>query len=218
MTSTAHIHTDRITDEVGRRAALALLAATYEKEKGWIAEPHSQFPAADLARPDISWYMVFMAGEPVGVLRAVYDPPLLQYAKYDLAILDPRLDIPSFLAQNRIAEVGRFAVLAPRRGNLLLAVALMRAAMEDILNRGYTHIITDVFEDDAHSPLGFHTRVIGFVPVATHTHGELNCQSRRITLLLDLKSGYHRLKARGNWVYRQLTANWPPALHRCLAA
>jgi hypothetical protein len=218
MTSTAQIYTDRITDEAGRSAALALLAATYEKEKGWIAEPHSQFPAAHLGRADISWYMVFMAGEPVGVLRTLYNPPLRQYAKYDLAILDPRLDIPSFLAQNRIAEVGRFAVLAPHRGNLLLAVALMRAAMEDILNRGYTHIITDVFEDDAHSPLGFHTRVIGFVPVATHTHGELNCQSRRITLLLDLKSSYHRLKARGNWVYRQLTANWPPALHRCLAA
>jgi hypothetical protein len=54
--------------------------------------------------------------------------------------------------------------------------------------------------------------------VATHKHGELNCQSRRITLLLDLKSSYHRLKARGNWVYRHLTANWSPALHRCLAA
>ncbi|HEU0062064.1 MAG TPA: hypothetical protein VFR19_19445 [Hyphomicrobiaceae bacterium] len=92
---------------------------------------------------------------------------------YDLKILDRRLEIKSFLAQNRIAEVGRFAVLAAHRGNLLLALALMRAAMEDILTRGYTHILTDVFEDDAHSPLGFHTRVIGFVPVAIHQHGEL---------------------------------------------
>src|SRR5262245_30718653 len=218
MTFPRQIHTGRITDEAGRRIALALLAATYEKEKGWIAEPHSQFPAAHLGRPDISWYLAAIAGEPVGVLRTVYDPPLLQYAKYELTILDARLDLQSFLARNRIAEVGRFAVLAAHRGNLLLAVALMRAAMEDIVNRGYTHIITDVFEDDAHSPLGFHTRVIGFVPVATHKHGELNCQSRRITLLLDLKSSYHRLKARGNWVYRHLTANWPPALHRGLAA
>jgi len=218
MTRTAQIHTERIGDEAGRRAALALLAATYEKEKGWIAEPEAQFPAAHLGRPDISWSLVSIAGEPVGVLRTLYDPPLLQYVNYQLTILEPRLDIKSFLAQNRIAEVGRFAVLAAHRGNLLLALALMRAAMEDILNRGYTHIITDVFEDDAHSPLGFHTRVIGFVPVATHQHGELNCQSRRITLLLDLKSSYHRLKARGNWVYRHLTASWPPALHRCLAA
>ena len=129
MTSTAQIYTDRITDEAGRRAALALLAATYEKEKGWIAEPHSQFPVAHLGRADISWYMVFMAGEPVGVLRTVYDPPLPQCAKYDLTILDARLDIQSVLERNRIAEVGRFAVLAAHRGNLLLAVALMRAAM-----------------------------------------------------------------------------------------
>jgi hypothetical protein len=136
--------------------------------------------------------------------------PLLQHANYDLTILDARLDIQGFLARNRIAEVGRFAVLAAHRGNLLPAVALMRAAMEEILNRGYTHIITDVFEDDAHSSLGFHTRVIGFVLIATHKHAELNCQSRRITLLLDLKSSYHRLKARGNWVYRHLTANCPP--------
>jgi hypothetical protein len=172
MTTAEQIHTGRITDEAGRSAALALLAATYEQEKRGIAEPHSQFPAEHLGRPDISWYLVFMVGEPVGVLRTVYDPPLLQYAKYDLTILDARLDIQSFLERNRIAEVGRFAVLAAHRGNLLLAVALMRAAMEDILDRGYTHIITDVFEDDAHSPLGFHTRVIGFVPVATHKHGE----------------------------------------------
>jgi len=218
MMNRAPIETSRIADETGRAATLLLLSAIYEKEKGWITEPASQFPASHLERSDISWYTVALDGEPVGVLRTFYDPPLLQYAKYDLNLLDARIDIESFLQQNRIAEVGRFAVLAPHRGNLLLAVALMRAAMQEILSRGYTHIITDVFEDDAHSPLGFHTRVIGFVPVATHKHGELNCKSRRITLVLDLKSSYRRLKARGNWVYRYLTANWPPTLHRCLAA
>src|SRR4029077_14320884 len=142
--------------------------------------------------------------------------PLLQHANYDLTILDARLDIQGFLARNRIAEVGRFAVLAAHRGNLLPAVALMRAAMEEILNRGYTHIITDVFEDDAHSSLGFHTRVSGFVLIATHKHAELNCQSRRITLLLDLKSSYHRRKRRGNGFYRPRTANCPrPATLPC---
>jgi hypothetical protein len=80
-----------------------------------------------------------------------------------------------------------------------------------------SHVITDVFEDDPHSPLGFHTRVMGFRPVATHDHGELNCKSRRITLLLDLRATYRRLKARGNWIYRYLTARWPEALHRRLA-
>ena len=66
MTAAEQIHTGRITDEAGPSAALALLAATYEQEKGWIAEPHSQFPAAHLGRTDISWYLVFMAGEPSG--------------------------------------------------------------------------------------------------------------------------------------------------------
>ena len=218
MTTEARIRATRITDEAGRNATLLLLAATYEKEKGWITEPNSHFPSSHLELPNLSWYMVWLDREPVGVLRILYDPPLLEYAKYELKLLDSGLEIGAFLAHKRIVEVGRFAVLAAHRGNLLLATALMRAAMEEILARGYTHIITDVFEDDAHSPLGFHTRVIGFVPVATHEHGELNCQSRRITLLLDLKSSYHRLKARGNWVYRYLTANWPENLHRCLAA
>jgi hypothetical protein len=218
MTTEGRIQAKRITDEAGRNATLLLLAATYQKEKGWITEPNSQFPSWHLELPNLSWYMVWLDREPVGVLRILYDPPLLEYAKYELKLLDSGLEIGAFLAHKRIVEVGRFAVLAAHRGNLLLATALMRAAMEEILARGYTHIITDVFEDDAHSPLGFHTRVIGFVPVATHEHGELNCQSRRITLLLDLKSSYHRLKARGNWVYRYLTANWPENLHRCLAA
>jgi ribosomal protein S18 acetylase RimI-like enzyme len=218
MTTEGRIQAKRITDEAGRNATLLLLAATYQKEKGRITEPNSQFPSWHLELPNLSWYMVWLDREPVGVLRILYDPPLLEYAKYELKLLDSGLEIGAFLAHKRIVEVGRFAVLAAHRGNLLLATALMRAAMEEILARGYTHIITDVFEDDTHSPLGFHTRVIGFVPVATHEHGELNCQSRRITLLLDLKSSYHRLKARGNWVYRYLTANWPENLHRCLAA
>src|SRR5262249_1756990 len=127
-------------------------------------------------------------------------------------------EVGGFRAQDRLVEVGRFAVLAAHRGNLLLATALMRAAMEEILARRYSHIITDVFEDDAHTPLGFHTRVIGFVPIATHDRGELKCNSRRITLMLDLKSSYQRLKARGNWVYRYLTANWPETMHSSFAA
>ena len=218
MMDDRRIDTGRITDEAGRSAALLVLFATYQMEKGWITESASQFPSSNIGRPNISWFIVRLDGHPVGVLRTLYDPPLLHYADYRLELLGPRIDVESFLKQHRIAEVGRFAVLATQRGNLMLAAALMRAAMEEILARGYTHIITDVFEDDAHSPLGFHTRVIGFTPVAIHDHGELNCTSRRITLLLDLKSSYHRLKARGNWVYRYLTANWPETLHRRLAA
>jgi hypothetical protein len=59
--------------------------------------------------------------------------------------------------------------------------------------------------------------VMGFYPVATHEVGELNCRNRRITMVLDLKAAYQRLKRRGNWIYRYLTFNWDDALHRRLA-
>lgn len=94
----------------------------------------------------------------------------------------------------------------------------MRAPIEEITARGHTHIFTDVFEDDVHSPLGIHTRVLGFVPVATHERGELDCASRRITLLLDLKSSYQRCKARGSGAYHYLTARRPQRLHYRIAA
>jgi hypothetical protein len=207
----------RIRDESGRTAALDVLGATYRNEKGWVSDPRHQFPATDLERHDIAWYIVRLEGRPVGVLRTLFDPPLLQYARYGLRLIDPRIDVETFLRQHLIAEVGRFAVVLEHRGNMVLVAALMRAATEEMVTRGYTHVITDVFEDDPHSPLGFHTRVMGFQPVATHDHGELNCKSRRITLLLDMGSSYRRLKARGNWIYRYLTAHWPDALHRRFA-
>jgi hypothetical protein len=218
MMDDTRVQVERIHDEAGRAAALSVLRATYQSEKGWIVDPAHQLPSGDLQRPDIAWFIVRLEGQPVGVLRTFYDPPILQYAKYGLELIDQRVDIEKFLRQHRIAEVGRFAIIAPHRNNVLLAAALMRAATEEVVDRGYTHLVTDVFEDDPHSPLGFHTRVMGFLPVATHDHGELNCKSRRITLLLDLKSTYRRLRARGNWVYRYLTARWPDALHRRLAA
>jgi hypothetical protein len=193
------------------------LSATYQREKGWVNDPELQFPLADLERQDIDWFIARIEGRPLGVLRTLYDPPLAQYAKYGLKLIDARVDVEAFLRQHRIAEVGRFAIVPPCRGNVMLAATLMRAATEQIVARNYSHVITDVFEDDPHSPLGFHTRVMGFRPVATHDHGELNCKSRRITLLLDLKSSYRQLKARGNWVFRYLTARWPDALHRRFA-
>ena len=218
MMDDTRVQAERIHDEADRADALGVLRATYLSEKGWIIDPAHQLPSGDLQRPDISWFLVRLEGQPVGVLRTFYDPPILQYAKYGLKLIDQRVDIAKFLEQHRIAEVGRFAIIAPHRNNVLLAAALMRAATEEVVDRGYTHLVTDVFEDDPHSPLGFHTRVMGFLPVATHDHGELNCKSRRITLLLDLKSTYRRLRARGNWVYRYLTARWPDAFHRRLAA
>jgi hypothetical protein len=59
---------------------------------------------------------------------------------------------------------------------------------------------------------------MGFLPVATHEVGEPQCGSRRITLVLDLRAAYKRLKARGNWIYRYFTAQWDEALHQHMLA
>jgi len=154
---------------------------------------------------------------PAGVLRVLYDPPLALYAKYGFKAIDPSIRVEDFVRQNRIAEIGRFAVVPRYRRRLMLAAALMRVSTAEVVARGYTHFVTDVFEDDPHSPYGFHTRVMGFHPVATHDVGELHCRSRRITLVLDLKAAYKRLKTRG-WLFRYLTAPWPDALHRAMVA
>ena len=84
--------------------------------------------------------------------------------------------------------------------------------MEEVVARRYTHLITDVFEDDPHSPLKFHLRVLGFERIATHRFGELSCASPRVVLVLDLKRAYQRLKARRDRVFRTLTSGLTDAL------
>jgi len=210
-------HAFRVCDEAGRQMAIEVLRATYHREKQWVADAEQQIPADDIGRDNISWFVVTRRGRPAGVVRVLYDPPLAQYAKYGLKGVDPALNVEAFLRQNRVAEIGRFAVTRRYRRSIMVAAALMRAAAEDTIARGYTHYVTDVFEDDPHSPYGFHTRVMGFMPVATHDTGELKCESRRITMLLDLRAAYRRLKARGNWFYRYLTGTWSEALHRRVA-
>jgi len=207
----------RVADEAGRQQVIEVLRATYLREKRWVSDPETQIPPEDLQCDDISWFIVSRRSRPAGVLRVRYDPPVAAYAKYGFKLLDPNLPVESFLREHRIAEIGRFAVIPRYRRRFMVAAALIRAACAETVERGYTHFITDVFEDEAHSPYGFHTRVMGFYPVATHEVGELNCRNRRITMVLDLKAAYQRLRRRGNWIYRYLTGHWDDALHRRLA-
>ncbi|MCG6863677.1 MAG: hypothetical protein LJE70_20830 [Chromatiaceae bacterium] len=46
---------------------------------------------------------------------------------------------------------------------------------------------------------------------------ELLCASRRITMILDLKAAYQRLRCRKGWFFRALTADWDEELHQRLA-
>lgn len=212
-----HLAITRVEHRETRAQALAVLRSTYQDEKRWVEDTEHQLPESDLTDPRISWFLACKGGEPAGVLRIYYEPPVDQYRAYEVKVLDQGLDVDRFLQDNRIAEIGRFAIVPRYRRNLLVAVALMRAAARETIERGFTHYITDVFENDPHSPYGFHTRVMGFSPVATHDHGELLCASRRITLILDLKAAYARLRNRRNWVFRTLTEGWDERLHRQLA-
>jgi len=209
-----HAITRRVSSDAERDQVIEVLRQTYAREKGWIAEPESQIPVSDLTNESIAWFVTTMGGEPVGVLRVVFDPPIEQYAKYSLKLIDPNFKVDELLAGSRIAEVGRFAVVAKRRGRFTVATSLMRAAFSELMARGYTHLVTDVFEDDPHSPYGFHTRVIGFTPIATHEVGELKSRSRRITLVLDMRAGYRRLKEKSRWLFQTLTMDWSERMHR----
>jgi GNAT superfamily N-acetyltransferase len=218
MHDDTHVVARRVVEEQDRRHVVEVLAATYFREKHWVSDPETQVPSDDLERDDVAWFVATVDGRAAGALRVLYDPPYAQYFGYGLTMLDPAVDVAEFLRRNRLAEVGRFAVKPEFRGHFIVAAALMRAATDAVLARGYTHLVTDVFEDDPHTPYRFHTKVMGFSPVATHEVGELHCCSRRITLLLDIRSAYERLKRQGRWLYRYLTSGWDELSHRRLAA
>ncbi|MDX2204286.1 MAG: hypothetical protein NW223_16155 [Hyphomicrobiaceae bacterium] len=218
MTTSLRIRARRVETEADRLKALEILKVTYQEEKAWVADAQSQFPARDLDRADVSWFIATSRDEPLGVLRVLYDPPVAQYLSYGLSPIDVDLRIEDMIRNERIAEIGRFAVRPNLRSHLLVASRLMGAATREIVSRQYTQLITDVFEADRHSPFGFHTRVIGFKPIATHEIGELLYKGRRITLVLDIKAAYQRLKARGNWFFRNMTHGWTETMHKQLAA
>ncbi len=213
-----NIQVAHITQPEQREAAVKVLKETYAEEKNWIGSAEAFFPLADLSREDISWFITQVDDVPVCVLRVLYNPPLELYKEYGFEKLDNGLDVESFVKDHKIAEIGRFAVIPAYRSMMLVVAALMRAASRDTIERGYSHYVTDIFEGEKHSPYDFHTRVMGFEPVATHDVGELNCPNRRITMILDIHKAYHRLKSSQKWVFRFLTKNWPQSLHDQCAA
>ena len=204
----------RVIDEDDRQKGLDVLRATYADEKKWVADADNQLPVEDLRREDVSWFVALVDDTPVGIVRVLYDPPLGTYAAYEFELNEDSLDVEDFIRKHQIAEIGRFAVVPEYRRYIVVAAALMREASTDTVDRGYTHYITDVFEGDPHSPYQFHTRVMGFQPVATHSVGELNFKGRRITMVLDLKQAYLRLSRKGSWFFKYLTETWDEKLHR----
>jgi hypothetical protein len=194
----------KITSPQQRARALEVFDAVYRQEKGWVKKPEELLPEDDLERKEVDWFGVEHEGRLLGVTRVLYEIPVALYREYGFELTVPGLDVEAFIAENKIAEVGRFAVLPDFRKGFTVAALLMRASGEAALNRGFSHFITDVFEEDPNTPYGFHRRVLGFQEVASHEVGELNCTSRRITMLLDLQEARKRVANGKGWFFRFL--------------
>ncbi len=208
----------RVDVEADRQKAHQVLQEVYQTEKSWVVDLDEFFPTEDLARGRVSWFIAEVDGRPVGVTRVLFELPTELYRAYAFELVDKSIDVEAFLANHRIAEVGRFAVVPKYRKKILVAAILMRAAATETLERGFTHFITDVFETDPNSPMKFHQRILGFQTVATHSVGELNHLGRRITMLLDLKTAFKRLRLRNNWIFRYITHGWSDRLVQQLSA
>lgn len=197
----------KVEDEESRQASLRVLATVYDGEKGW-GTPEALFPETDIGSGAVSWFLAERRGEALGVTRVLYKIDFDLYTKYEFDLAVDGLDVEAFIRANRIAEVGRFAVVPEYRKQILVAAILMRAAATETVERGFSHFITDVFEADPNSPYEFHRRILGFEIVATHEHGELAIRSKRITMLLDLRAAYQRMMERRNWIFRYITKGW----------
>jgi hypothetical protein len=197
------INARKILTADDRARGLAVVEAVYRDEKQWIETAAAEIPADARRRQDQSWFLVTVGDEPAGVIRLVYDPPLEMPAEYGVA-LDPGVDLEGLKRHGRFVDIGRFMIVPHHRRNIRVVLRLMRAAILEVVGRGYTHFLTDVFEDDPHSPLRFHTQVLGFERIGTHRYGELACASSRILLILDIARAYRRLKERDNKVWKEL--------------
>jgi hypothetical protein len=186
-----------------RERALAVVETVYLQEKQWIRNAGIEIPADVADRQDQSWFLVSAGDEPAGVIRLLYDPPLEMPAEFGVT-LEPDVDLEGLKRHGRFVDIGRFMIVPRHRRNIRVVLRLMRAAILEVVGRGYTHFLTDVFENDPHSPLRFHTQVLGFERIGTHRHGELACASSRILLILDLARAYRRLKERDNKVWKEL--------------
>jgi hypothetical protein len=181
----------RVSTDVDRVAARAVFETVYVTEKGWSAP--SEDPLAP--EPDVSWLLARVRGEPAGLLRLRYDPPV-EFPPGDGAVLRDDVDWAAVARRARLVDVGRFMITPTHRRRPKVALRLMGAAVTELVDRGYTHLVTDVFEGERHSPLDFHVRVLGFEVIGWHDHGELNERRRRLVLLLDIDRAYRALRQR----------------------
>lgn len=207
--SRAQIETRKVTSAGDRADALRVIAEVFAREKNWISNADAEIPEAIARVERMSWFITYADGKPVGVIRLAYDPPLELPAHFEVKF-DRPLDLEEFARGRRFVEIGRFMILPEYRRNIRVVFSLMRGAVREVLERRYTHFLTDVYESDPHSPYGFHTRVLGFQRIGTHRFGELNCDSLRIILVLDIVRACRQVAAKKDRIYRELVTGLEP--------
>jgi len=184
--------------------AQAVLNEVYVGEKRWIRDAAGQISGEILPESKCSWFIARHRGKPAGVLRLLYDPELHFPDNIGLKLKEG-VDLDKLRKESRIVEVGRFCILPEYRTSFLVAIRLMKGAIREVVERGYTHFITDVFENEPTSPYKFHTRILGFEVIGTHLYGELNCSCTRIIMTLDILKAYKTMKERRSRIYNSLT-------------
>ena len=211
------IQTHKVLDSFARQQALQVIEEVYRREKNWLQTVETEIPEPiDPAGP-FSWFLATVNGRPAGVLRLLYDPPLELPAEFQVS-LHQDVDLKKMAQNGRFVEIGRFMILPEYRKKMLVAIRLMGIAVQEVVGRNYTHFITDVFQGEPHSPLQFHTRILGFEIIGSHLQGELNCSLTRIILTLDILKAYQRLRAKKNRLYWTLTEGIRGVLDQKLAA
>lgn len=210
------ITVERVLSGDARKGAVEVIEQVFKKEKKWIDAAQEQLPENLEEKGRYSWFLAGVDGRPAGVLRLMYDPPLELPSEYDVRLL-PGIDIERMKQDGRYVEIGRFMIKSDFRKNPRIALRLMRTATREVLERDYTHFITDVFEGEPNSPLNFHTRVLGFEVIGKHLFGDLNCSSTRIILTLDILKVYRRIRNNRSRVYSELTEGMRGILDKKLA-
>ena len=213
----AKIKAFKVDSDQTRQLALHVVEEVYLKEKQWIQAADKELSLDNCQDGRYSWFLATANDQPAGVLRLFYDPPLILPAEYQVTLQDG-FDLLKIGAEHKFVEIGRFMILPEYRHKYHIALRLMGTAVREVVEKGYTHFITDVFEGEPHSPLKFHTTMLGFEVIGSHLHGELNCSLTRIILILDIVKAYHRLKERRHHLYQSLFSDWQHIMEKKLAA
>lgn len=210
------VTTVKVLNKETRKQALQIIEAVFLKEKKWIFNAEEQIPADIGTSSRFSWFLAYVNDEPAGVMRLVYDPPLQLPENFQVTLRED-INLDEIAKQGKFVEVGRFMILPKYRRRILVALRLMRIAVQEVVERDYTHFITDVFENEIHSPFNFHTRILGFEVIGKHLYGELNCSCTRIILTLDILKAYKRIKERRGHVYQAVLEGLTDVLDKKLA-